>query len=137
MSSTRPGMERGEAPAWPSSHSSGGPRGAEIMRRSELKTVAEIEFDVRAAVLSDRDRSLERTVEIAVAAGIEHERARISAILELSVPPGLERALLVLALSPATTPEQASAFFSKFPLDPAHSANLRKGFRVVERREEM
>jgi len=99
------------------------------------RTEAEVRSAVMLAVFDDRDRSLEGAVERAVRAGIEFEHARIKSILELSAPPGLEKALLSYALHPSTTIEGAKEFITTFPLDPSHSISLRKSFRVVERTE--
>jgi hypothetical protein len=96
-----------------------------------MRTIADTRNEVMLAVLDDRDRSLEGAVERALQAGVDFERERIRSILMLSVPPGLERALVELALCPTATVDQAAGFFAAFPLDPTHSAKLRNGFRVV------
>jgi hypothetical protein len=98
-----------------------------------MRSRADVRTKVINNVFADRDRSLEGAVERAIDAGIEFERQRIRSILELSAPPGLEKAMLALALSSDTTIEDAAEFVAKFPLDPTHSAALRKGFRLVRR----
>jgi hypothetical protein len=95
----------------------------------ELKSIAETTRDVMLAVYEDRDRSVQRAVELAIAAGIAHERERIAAILKLSVPPGLEKALVMVALHPGITADNAAEIISKLPTD--HAAKLRTGFRLV------
>lgn len=66
-----------------------------------MRTVAEVRTDVMLAVFADRDRSVERAVDLAIIAGIAHERERMREILEIEVPParGIERALIIMGLS--------------------------------------
>lgn len=95
-----------------------------------MNSIADVRTAVLLRVYDDRDRSVERTVQLAIDAGIAHERERIASILKMSAPPGLEKALLLYALHPSTTAESAAEFISTFPAAD-HSAKLRKGFRLV------
>jgi hypothetical protein len=108
-----------------------------IFEGNAVGTVTDVRAEVLNAVFADHDRSVEGVVDRAIAAGIEFERARIRAILELSAPAGLEKALVALALSPNTTVDVAAEFFAKFPLDPRHAETLRAGFRVVRTTEKI
>ncbi|MDR3401947.1 MAG: hypothetical protein P4L99_05545 [Chthoniobacter sp.] len=60
-----------------------------------------MQLEVMAAVFADRDRSVERAVELGISAGIAHERERMRQILELDVPParGIERAIIIMGLA--------------------------------------
>ena len=51
---------------------------------------------VMQAVLDDHDRSIERTIAHGLNAGIELERQRVRAILELPTPVGLEKAVIAM-----------------------------------------
>ena len=97
-----------------------------------MRTESDVRRDVMLAVLDKTDRSIEMTIELAVRAGIEHERKRISEILRLSAPPGLERAIIELALCPSATVDQAAHFLETLPLAENYSAKLRSGIRLIK-----
>ncbi|MGY3690833.1 hypothetical protein ACVIGA_000913 [Bradyrhizobium sp. USDA 3240] len=97
-----------------------------------MRTEQDVRREVMRTVLDRTDRSIEMTIEAAVKAGIEFERARIRAILQISPPPGLEKAMIVLALNAETTVEAAEQFIATWRVDSGrHSANLRRTFRLV------
>jgi hypothetical protein len=105
--------------------------GAEYAKGAMMRTEADVRSEVILAVFDDRDRSLEGAVERAVRAGIEFERERIRAILELSPRPGLEKAMIALAVHGETTVENATNFIATYPFAANYSESLRKTFRVV------
>jgi hypothetical protein len=96
-----------------------------------MRTEQDVRREVMRTVLDRTDRSIEKTIEAAVKAGIEFERARIRAILEISPRPGLEKAMIALALSAETTVEAAEQFLATWPVDNGYSATLRRTFRLV------
>lgn len=94
-----------------------------------------IEFvhaEVMHMVIGDRDRSVEKAVDLGIKAGIEFERDRIRSILDLSAPLGLEKAVRMLAFHPSSTAESVSAFTATCPAGPEQAAEFRKMFRLVD-----
>jgi hypothetical protein len=105
-----------------------------------VKSIAEVDAEVLAVVFTDTDRSTERTVELAVRAGIAQERERMREILELAVPParGIETAVRLMALAGHSPDEVKSTveFLTANTSAEDVARHRREEFRVVGRSHE-
>jgi len=101
-----------------------------------MNSIADVRSAVLLEVFNSTDRSLERAVELAIAAGIAHERERMREILELDIPParGIETAVRLMALD-GHSPEQIKAtveFMSTNISAEDLARQRREEFRTIE-----
>lgn len=101
-----------------------------------MTSTADIEAEVRLAVIEGADRSLERVVQVAVARGIEagiaRDRARIKAIFALwPFPPGIERAVFIMVES-GCSPDEVAGLLAIFEhVSDVDAQARRQSFRLI------
>ncbi len=96
------------------------------------RTKAEVRTEIMNSIFADRDRSIESAVERALEAGIQFERDRFRAILALSLPPGLERGIVTMALCGCSVDEVASLVAIHGNISDAEARVRRQAFRLVD-----
>jgi len=112
------------------------PRSSRAARRRDLEGVVmmtrtQAQENALRAVFGDRGRSIESIVERGIDAGIALERERFRAILELAIPPGIERAVSVMALA-GCSPAEIAAFVATLEKVSDEDARARRqAFRLV------
>jgi hypothetical protein len=99
---------------------------------SGATTKLEVRTEIMNSIFADRDRSIESAVERALEAGIQFERERFRAILALSLPPGLERGILVMALCGCSADEVAGFIAIQGSIGGAEAEARRQAFRLVK-----
>lgn len=102
--------------------------------------VETVHAEVMHMVIADQDRSVEKAVDLAIAAGIRFERARFRSILELKVPParGIEQAIVVMALAGSSLEEiKQFADFQSNTINAEELARLHRAeFQIVGKSQE-
>ena len=100
-----------------------------------MLTVDEARNQVMLDVIADRDRSVESTIARGIRAGIAIERDRISTILRLPTPRGLEKAAIAMALSGDLTVDAVVGLFALYDGAGVTAAEVqirRAGFHLIE-----